>query len=49
MQFASRPVHHATDALFAPAQSYALLFLFFLVPVVIGMVLYLRTPEAADA
>lgn len=49
MQFASRPVHHATDALFAPAQSYALLFLFFLVPVVIGMILYLRTPEAADA
>ena len=49
MQFASRPVHHATDALFAPAQSYALLFLFFLVPVVIGMVIYLRTPEAADA
>jgi len=48
MQFASRPVHHATDALFAPPQSYALLFLFFLVPVVVGMILYLRTPGVAD-
>lgn len=48
MQFASRPVHNATDALFAPAQSYGLLFLFFLVPLLIGTALYLTTPEISD-
>lgn len=49
MQFASRPLHQAASAAAAAPQAYALLFLFFLVPLVVGSVLYLRTPEAADA
>lgn len=48
MQFASRPVYGAAQAAFAPAQAFAMLFLFFLVPLVIGFALYFLTPEAEN-
>jgi predicted MFS family arabinose efflux permease len=47
MQFASRPLHGAGSAALAPPGAYAMLFLFFLVPLVVGALLYLRAPEAA--
>lgn len=46
MQFASRPVYQAASAAYPPAQAFAMLFLFFLVPVAIGFALYFMTPEA---
>lgn len=49
MQFASRPVHGAAAATEGPAEAFALLWLFFLVPLAIGAVLYYLTPEAHDA
>ncbi|WP_134725071.1 MFS transporter [Paracoccus luteus] len=48
MQFASRPVHATAQALNPPAQAYGFLFLFFLVPMAVGLGLYLRTPESGD-
>ncbi|WEF24307.1 MFS transporter [Paracoccus sp. S3-43] len=46
MQFASRPVFQAASGAFAPPQAFALLFLFFLIPLAIGFALYFLTPEA---
>lgn len=46
MQFASRPVYQAASTAYPPAQAFAMLFLFFLVPVAIGFALYFMTPEA---
>ncbi|WP_405402522.1 MFS transporter [Paracoccus sp. Ld10] len=47
MQFASRPVYAAAQGAFAPAQAFAMLWLFFLIPLTIGFLLYFLTPEAA--
>ena len=47
MQFASRPVYAAAEAAYPPAQAFAMLWLFFLIPLVIGFLLYFLTPEAA--
>ncbi|WP_410217190.1 MFS transporter [Paracoccus sp. (in: a-proteobacteria)] len=46
MQFASRPVYGAAEAAYPPAQAFAMLWLFFLVPLVVGFLLYFLTPEA---
>ncbi|MFN3274726.1 MAG: MFS transporter [Paracoccus sp. (in: a-proteobacteria)] len=46
MQFASRPVYDGASAAYPPAQAFSMLWLFFLIPLVIGYVLYFRTPEA---
>ncbi|MGP9803294.1 MFS transporter [Paracoccus sp. NSM] len=46
MQFASRPVYYASEAAYPPAQAFSMLWLFFLIPLVIGFLLYFRTPEA---
>ena len=47
MQFASRPVYAAAEAAYPPAQAFAMLWLFFLIPLSIGFLLYFLTPEAA--
>ncbi|WP_411838083.1 MFS transporter [Paracoccus sp. ME4] len=47
MQFASRPVYAAAEAAYPPAQAFAMLWLFFLIPLTIGFLLYFLTPEAA--
>lgn len=47
MQFASRPVYDWAQARFGPDQVFALLWLFFLIPTVAGVLIYLKTPEAA--
>lgn len=49
MQFASRPVYQQAAAAYPPAQAFSLLFLFFLIPLAIGLALYFLTPEAKDA
>ena len=50
MQFASRPLSAAAEARYAPPEAYAMLFLFFLVPLVIGFAIFLLAPaEPADA
>lgn len=46
MQFASRPVFQAASGAFAPPTAFALLFLFFSVPLALGFALYFLTPEA---
>lgn len=46
MQFASRPVFGAAQAAYPPAQAFAMLWLFFLIPLVVGFLLYFLTPEA---
>lgn len=46
MQFASRPVYDSAIAAYPPAQAFSMLWLFFLIPLVIGYLLYFRTPEA---
>lgn len=48
LQFASRPVYGAASAALPPAQAYAMLWLFFLIPLAIGFALYVLTPEAGD-
>lgn len=48
MQFASRPVYRLAGADNAPVQTYGLLFLFFLIPLTIGFLIYFLTPEAPD-
>lgn len=45
MQFGSRPVYQAMAGQ-PPAQTYATLFLFFALPMAVGVTLYLLTPEA---
>ena len=47
MQFASRPVYAAAQGAYAPAQAFAMLWLFFPIPLAIGFLLYFLTPEAA--
>ena len=49
MQFASRPVFQAASGAFPPQQAFAMLFLFFLIPLAIGFALYFLTPEARNA
>ncbi|QBX35897.1 MFS transporter [Paracoccus liaowanqingii] len=46
MQFASRPVYRAAEAAYPPAQAFAMLWLFFLIPLVAGFLLYFLTPDA---
>lgn len=46
MQFASRPVYEAASAAYPPAQAFSMLFLFFLIPLAVGFLLYFLTPEA---
>ena len=52
MQFASRPLYTRAAAELAPPAAYALLFAFFLVPLIVGFALFLlapaRPPEAAN-
>lgn len=48
MQFASRPVYAAAQDAYPAAQAFAMLWLFFLVPLVVGTFLYLLTPEARN-
>ncbi|MTH65248.1 MFS transporter [Paracoccus shanxieyensis] len=45
MQFISRPVYQMASARHAPAGAYSYIFLLFLVPLLIGLVLYLFSPE----
>lgn len=49
MQFASRPVYRWATEAFPPAQVYAILWLFFAIPLAVGFALYFRTPEGPDA
>lgn len=49
VQFASRPVYRWASAHYPPDQAFAMLWLFFLIPVAIGVGLYILTPEAGDA
>lgn len=49
MQFASRPVFAAASAGHPPPAAFSLLFLFFLAPLVAGLILYLFTPEPDHA
>jgi predicted MFS family arabinose efflux permease len=44
-QFASRAVYDAASAAYPPAQAFAMLWLFFLIPLAIGFALYVLTPE----
>lgn len=48
LQFTSRPVYRAAVQGQTPAQAYSDLFLFFLIPLTIGFVLYFLTPETPD-
>ncbi|MDP5306602.1 MFS transporter [Paracoccus spongiarum] len=48
LQFASRPVYGAASAALPAAQAFAMLWLFFLIPLAIGLALYLLTPEAGN-
>ena len=45
MQFISRPVYLAASANHAPAAAYSYIFLFFLIPLIIGLVFYFFSPE----
>ncbi|WP_199260071.1 MFS transporter [Paracoccus binzhouensis] len=49
MQFLSRPVYLQTSATHPPAQAYGYIFLFFLIPLAIGLVFYLFSPEDRHA
>ncbi|SNT76025.1 MFS transporter [Paracoccus seriniphilus] len=48
MQFASRPIYGAASATYPPAQAFAMLWLFFLIPLAVGFALYFLTPEAEN-
>lgn len=45
MQFLSRPIYLDASARNAPAAAYGYIFLFFLIPLVIGLLFYLFSPE----
>ena len=45
MQFLSRPVYLSAQASHPPAAAYGYIFLFFLLPLVIGFIIYLFSPE----
>lgn len=49
MQFASRPVYEAAAARGTPAQAFSALFLFFLVPLLAGLAVYLFARERGEA
>lgn len=49
MQFLSRPVYLSASAQHPPAQAYGYIFLFFLIPLVIGLLIYLFSPEDRHA
>ncbi len=49
MQFLSRPVYLSSSASHPPAQAYGYIFLFFLIPLAIGLVFYLFSPEDGHA
>ena len=49
LQFASRPIYRAASAGGPPPEAYSTLFLFFLIPLTVGFVLYFLTPETPDA
>ncbi|MBK4217562.1 MFS transporter [Paracoccus caeni] len=46
LQFASRPVYGAASLAYPPPQAFAMLFLFFLIPLAVGFLFYFLTPEA---
>ena len=48
LQFGSRPVFQWASAQGGPASAYATVFLFFTLPLAIGLALYFLTPEAPD-
>ncbi|WBU53426.1 MFS transporter [Paracoccus sp. SCSIO 75233] len=48
LQFASRPVYRLASENATPAEAYSILFLFFTIPLAIGLALYFLTPEAPD-
>ena len=49
LQFASRPIYRAASTGGSPPEAYSSLFLFFLIPLTVGFVLYFLTPETPDA
>lgn len=49
LQFASRPIYRAASAGGSPPEAYSTLFLFFLIPLTVGFILYFLTPETPDA
>ncbi|MDT1062787.1 MFS transporter [Paracoccus sp. CPCC 101403] len=49
MQFLSRPVYLATSARHEPPAAYGYIFMFFLIPLAIGLVFYLFSPEDRHA
>ncbi len=49
MQFLSRPVYLTASAHHEPAQAYSYIFLFFLIPLIIGLIFYLFSPEDRHA
>ena len=49
LQFASRPIYRAASAGGTPPEAYSSLFLFFLIPLTVGFLLYFMTPETPDA
>lgn len=49
LQFASRPIYRAASTGGSPPEAYSTLFLFFLIPLTVGFVLYFLTPETPDA
>ena len=49
MQFASRPVYEAAAAQGTPTQAFSALFLFFLVPLLLGLGIYLFARERGEA
>ncbi|MFG6079722.1 MFS transporter [Paracoccus litorisediminis] len=49
MQFLSRPVYLAASGAHPPAAAYGYIFLFFLIPLAIGLVFYLFSPEDRHA
>ncbi|WBU56907.1 MFS transporter [Paracoccus sediminicola] len=48
LQFASRPVYQWSSATHPPSEAYSILFLFFTVPLALGLLLYFLTPESPD-
>lgn len=46
MQFASRPIYAAAEGAYPPPQAFGMLWLFFLIPLIVGFVLYFLTPES---
>lgn len=48
MQFASRPLYEWAASSGSPQYTFSMLFLFFLIPLTIGFLIYFLTPEAPD-